>query len=271
MINLFLENLKNMENDKQKIINLFFKNVKGIEISLNDIKQHKGKEGYWLEDKMGIKHNDNNEPDIFGYEMKKMSNRITFGDFSASEYVFTGKNKRIIINEYNKWNDKIIITKNDFLKYFGNANVDKNNRFSWSGSCIPSYNKWNTCGQILEISDNNDINIYYSYKYDLRERKINYPDFLKQDKILIVYWKHEKLEKNINNKFNIKGFFICKKNNNNVYENICFGKPFDYNYFIEGIKNNKIYFDSGMYEGNRRNYSHFRSSQIWKDLIIEEY
>ena len=60
----------------------------------------------------------------------------------------------------------------------------------------------------------------------------------------------------------IKGFFICKKNN----KNICFGKPFDYDYFIEGIKNNKIYFDSGMYEGNRRNYS-----QIWKDLIIEVY
>ena len=147
MINLFLENVKNMETDKQTIINLFLENVKGIEISLNDIKQHKGNEGYWLENKMEIKHNNNNEPDIFGYEMKKMSNKITFGDFSASEYAFTSKNKRMII------------TKNDFIKYFGNPNIDKNNRFSWSGSCIPSYNKWNTCGQILEISDNNDINM----------------------------------------------------------------------------------------------------------------
>jgi hypothetical protein len=259
-----------MEENKQKIINLFLNNVKGINICLDDIKNHCGKEGYWLEEKMGIKHNDNNEPDIYGYEMKKMSNKITLGDFSANEYAFSGKNKRNILNEYNQWDNKIIFSKLDFLKCFGNPNINKNNRYSWSGICVPIYNKWNTCGQILEISDNNDINIYYSYDYDLRERKINFPEYLKNKKILIVHWKHDKLEQNINNKFNIKGFFICKKLKNK-YETICFGKPFNYNYFIEGIKNNKIYFDSGMYEGNRRNYSHFRSSQVWKDLIIEEY
>lgn len=46
---------------------------------------------------MGIKHNAKNEPDINGYEMKKSSNKITLGDFSASEYLFSGKNKKILL------------------------------------------------------------------------------------------------------------------------------------------------------------------------------
>ena len=78
------------------------------------------------------------------------------------------------------------------------------------------------------------------------------------------------MKKLINNKFNKNGFFICKKINDR-YEKICFGKPFDFEYFIESFKNKKIIFDSGMYEGNNRNYSQFRGSYFWNDLIIEEY
>jgi len=43
-----------------------------------------------------------NEPDINGYEMKKSSIKITLGDFTASEYIFSRKNKRNIINHLNK-------------------------------------------------------------------------------------------------------------------------------------------------------------------------
>jgi hypothetical protein len=74
----------------------------------------------------------------------------------------------------------------------------------------------------------------------------------------------------IENKFNVNGFFICKKVGDR-YEKICFGKPFDYNYFIECIKNKKIIFDSGMYEGNTRNYSQFRATHFWDELITEEF
>ena len=74
----------------------------GQEIKLKSevSKKHCGKEGHWLEDKMGIKHNSKNEPDIFGYEMKKNSSKITFGDFSASEYLFS--KKREILNKLRK-------------------------------------------------------------------------------------------------------------------------------------------------------------------------
>jgi hypothetical protein len=61
------------EIDKQHIITLFNTYVKGVEICLEgqNIK-HCGKEGHWLETKMGIKHNAKNEPDINGYEMKNL-------------------------------------------------------------------------------------------------------------------------------------------------------------------------------------------------------
>jgi hypothetical protein len=163
---------KSEKNDKQYIITLFNNNVKGVEICLKGKnKNHCGAEGHWLETKMGIKHNAKNEPDINGYEMKKQSSKTTIGDFSASEYAFSGKNKRNNINNHNNWTDDIKIDRTNFIKYFGNPNVNKNNRYSWSGSCVPTYNNWNSNGQNLLILENNDIVIYYSFKYDTRTVK----------------------------------------------------------------------------------------------------
>jgi hypothetical protein len=257
--------------EKYNIISLFNNNIRGIDICFTpqNIK-HCGKEGYWLETKMGIKHNSKNEPDISGYEMKKSSDKTTLGDFSASEYIFSKKNKRHDINFYNNWTDDIQLTKSDFIKTFGNSNPKKNNRYSWSGSCVPTYNDWNFNGQSLTINENNNIIIYYSFIKDKRTVKFNFPVFLQTDKIMIALWKAEKMKELVNNKFNKNGFFICKKINNK-YEKIYFGKSFDFEYFIECIKNKKIIFDSGMYDGNNRNYSHFRGSHFWDELIIEEY
>jgi hypothetical protein len=259
-----------IQNDKQKIIDLFMSNVKDKEIIYP--KLHCGSEGHWLEDQMGIKRNSKNDPDIFGYEMKKESSKITFGDFSASEYLFS-KNKSIIEN-INEWKtNEIMISRKDFIRYFGTPNPLKNNRYSWSGSCVPVYGKWNNCGQIMYFNDNLDLCISYSFEKDYREIKNTFPIFLKEKDIVIVIWKSDKLRNHINKKFNKNGFFICKKNNKNVYENICFGKPFDYEHFVDNIKNKNIIFDSGMYNRNSRNYSHFRSSSnnFWNKLITETF
>ena len=218
---------------------------------------------------MNIKHNRKNAPDIFGYEMKKISKKITLGDFSASEYVFS--KKRSFIDEYNNWNVKDKMTRNEFIEYFGNANEKKNGRYSWSGSCIPKYGIYNDCGQKLFVNKSNDICIFYRYKKDIREHKKEY-NFLRHGKKLIAIWKKDKMKSKINNKFDIKGFFICKKENN-VYTKICFGEPFNFKYFIENIKKGIIFFDSGMYYGNNRNYSQFRcrQSNFWNNLIYEEF
>jgi hypothetical protein len=266
-----LQKENEIDIDKQYIITLFKNNVKGVEICLQGQNvKHCGKEGYWLERKMGMKHNSKNEPDINGYEMKKSSNKTTLGDFSASEYAFSGKNKRKNINEFNSWTDEINLSRSDFIKTFGNPNPKKNNRYSWSGSCVPTYNNWNCNGQTLTINENNDILIYYSFSKDTRNIKDAFPIFLQNDNIVIALWKSEKMKSHIDNKFNKKGFFICIKKGN-TYENICFGKTFNFEYFIECIKNKKIIFDSGMYDGNSRNYSQFRGSMFWHELITEEY
>lgn len=258
-----------MDSDKQEIIALFNSNVKGVEICLEGQNVgHCGKEGHWLESKMGIKHNAKNEPDINGYEMKKSSSKTTLGDFSASEYAFS--RKRSLLNLLNTWSDEIKIERSDFIRIFGNPNAAKNNRYSWSGSCVPTYNTWNSNGQTLTVRDNNDIIIYYSFSKDTRVVKNEFPKYLQKDNIVIAVWKEEKMKPHINNKFNKKGFFICKKIGKK-YEKICFGKPFSFEYFIECIKNKKIIFDSGMYQGNSRNYSQFRGSSFWGELITEEY
>jgi len=242
------------------ILKLFNKNVKHQKINILS-RPYFGKIGHWLEDKMGIKHNSKNEPDINGYEMKKFSKKITFGDFSASEYAFS-KIKQYIPQE-------IIMTRNNFLSFFGHSNPLKNNRFSWSGSCVPKYNIWNEYGQILLIDENNNICIYYSFIKDQRSIKNTFPEFLKKD-VLIAIWKNEKIKKHINKKFNVNGFFFCKLDKKKEsFESIHFGKPFTFETFLKGIKNNQIIFDSGMVEGNNRNYSKFRSKNqsFWNQFL----
>jgi hypothetical protein len=108
-------NMSKYTLNKQQIIELFMKNVKCKEITVN--KKHHGGEGHWLETQMGIKHNSRNESDILGFEMKKSSRKITFGDFSASEYVFS--TQRTMLNEMNGWNDTHTMKRVDFIKTFG--------------------------------------------------------------------------------------------------------------------------------------------------------
>jgi hypothetical protein len=263
--------MSEIDIDKQQIITLFNNNVRGVEICLEGQNvKHCGNEGHWLEDRMGIKHNSKNEPDLNGYEMKKSSIKITLGDFSASEYAFSRKNKRNSINLLNNWTDDISLSRSAFIRTFGNPNPDKDNRYSWSGSCVPTYNHWNSNGQTLSIKENNEIIVYYSFSKDTRNIKADFPAFLHNENIVIALWKAEKMKPHIDNKFNKKGFFMCKKIDNK-YEKICFGKTFTFEYFIECIKNKKIIFDSGMYDGNSRNYSVFRGSSLWSELITEEY
>lgn len=267
-----IKNEPDMDRDKEEILKLFNDNVKDIEINLENMNiNHDGKEGHWLEKKMNIKHNSKNEPDINGYEMKKYSSRTTLGDYSASEYAFSGKNKRNKINSLNYWDDEIELSRTDFIRIFGSPKPKKNNRYSWSGSCVPVFGHYNFNGQILIINEYKDIIIYYSFSKDTRNKKANFPLFLHNDNIVIALWNSDKLKQNIDNKFNKNGFFTCKKINN-TYKKICFGKAFDFEYFIECLKSKKIIFDSGMYNGNRRNYSQFRGMKnFWEELIIEEY
>ncbi len=153
-------------------------------------------------------------------------------------------------------------------------NDKKNSRYSWSGSCIPKYNKWTDSGQILRIDENNNILIVYSYDKDKRTSKTT--EKWKNKEICIAIYDNIKMKKHVTDKFNQKGFFVCKKNKDNYYDKICFGPPISYEVFIKNIKNGNIFFDSGMYHDddkpNIKPYSQWRASKkFWNNLITEEF
>lgn len=86
--------------------------------------------------------------------------------------------------------------------------------------------------------------------------------------VLIAIWLEKNLRTKINNKFNVNGFFICNKEND-IYTSISYGLKFNYESFINHFKDGKIILDSGMKNGNSRNYSSFRAnSNFWKEKII---
>ena len=76
-----------LKNDKEIIIDLFNKNVRGKKFYKDKNTEHCGDEGHWLEKQMSIMPNSKNSPDKLGYEQKKDSNKITFGDWGASIYI----------------------------------------------------------------------------------------------------------------------------------------------------------------------------------------
>lgn len=256
-------------NDKNislnKIKDLFNKYIKNKKFDPQFI-THCGSEGCWIETQLGIKNNNNNFSDLFGYEIKKKSNKITFGDWSANEYIF--KSEHIL----NTFNNNIKMNKLDFLKTFGQYNINKK-RYSWSGGVFPSkYDIWTNSGQLLICNDKNDLFIIYSYEQDKRTNIMIPDDIKNQECIILAYWNYNSLKEKLERKFNNNGTIIFNKDKDNIYKSMSIYKPITIDLFMENIKNKKIILDSGMYENNNRNYSQFRTNySFWDDLLIEEY
>jgi len=263
-----------MDNNKQSIIDKFNKNVKGKAPNTTSSNQaHDGKEGHWLEKQMGISHNSDNAPDLFGYEMKNQttSGKITFGDWSADEYIFLhGRGKKKV----NSVNANYQISRSDFFKIFAQPNSQKNGRLSWSGTPCPTYfGDTTTFGQHLTMDSNGDIIITYNFSLDKRNNKSSLvPKNMQIDNLVIAKWKSETLKRKLEDKFNQNGWFTCTKNINGLYESICFGEPMNYTSWIELFKKRVVFFDSGMYDGNNRPYSQWRATTgFWHSLIKEKY
>jgi hypothetical protein len=263
-----------MDEDKKRIIELFKQNVKGkLADTSNSNKNHDGKKGHWLETQMSITHNGDNKPDLLGYEMKNetTSGKISFGDWSADEYIFLhGRGK----NKINSINEKYQITKREFLAIFGKPNPDKKNRLSWSGTPCPTYYGDITAfGQELAIDENDNIVILYHCSKDKRTDKSSIvPPKMQCEDVILARWKKETLKRKLEDKFNQKGWFTVSTGTNGEYEKIHFGEAMDYDSWIKLFKMKKVFFDSGMYDGNARPYSQWRATTgVWHNLIKESY
>lgn len=261
-----------MTSDKEKIIELFRANVLGrrSDISSSNAK-HDGAAGHWLERRMNVLPNSDNAPDLLGYEMKNQtsSGKVTFGDWSANEYIFRKSAK-----DHNGTNSNYNFNRDQFLQYFGKPNLKKNGRFSWSGEPSPQYyEQWSTYGQVINIDGDSNIVIKYSFSQDTRENKRNIlPLELQQEDLVLAKWYADSISSKVEKKFNQKGWFSCKFDSTGVYDRICFGQPIDYEAWLLMLVEGEVFFDSGMYQGNDRPYSQWRAlSSIWDSLIVEEY
>ena len=247
------------------IVKIFNNNVKGNSPSYNKStnSRHDGKEGHWLESQMGIPHNNKNEPDLHGFEMKKQTKgKTTFGDWSADFYMFKSTG-----------NKNSNLTKDNFLKLFGKQNLKKKNRYSWSGEPCPKIDSFNGFGQKLIVDNELNILAVYDFKYDERPNKAALiPSIYQSGQIILAQWNHESIKSKLEKKFNKLGFFKCLKNENNVYNQIAFGKPINFNIWINLVKSGVVFFDSGMYQGNNRNYSQWRANNtFWDSLITTKF
>lgn len=250
-----------MDKGKRKIIDLFNKKVRGKSSNTSKANQnHDGKDGHWLETQMNIPHNRENAPDIYGFEMKNHTSiKTTFGDWSPDYSLFKRK-----VN---------LLTRDAFLQIFGAPNINHDNRYSWSGKPCPKIGKFNNFGQKLEIDKQNNILVIYSYKNDKRSNKGKIiPLKFQKNHIIIASWSAELMKRRVEKKFNNLGWFKCVKNEKGIYVKIVFGDPINFNNWIDGVKKGLIFFDSGMYQGNKRPYSQWRANNsYWDNLITSTY
>lgn len=265
---------------KEQIIELFERNVKGKSPNVDGRNErHDGREGHWLEEQFGIDPNADNEADLFGYELKnETTSKTTFGDWSANIYIYNKPEYSSIFT-----GDRTIERRDKFLRIFGQPNEQRKGRYSWSGSPCPKINSYNDFGQILLVDSNNDIVALYSYSRDEREDKADIvPEELQNDELEIARWYGEHsptsrrgdkcLKAKLEDKFNVRGWFTCKKDANGKYDRICFGRTINYDEWIEWVKEGIVYFDSGMHETNPRPYSEWRAdNNFWDSLITETY
>lgn len=255
-----------MEEGKQEIINRFNNNVRGRRPDTSSSNQgHDGKAGHWLEHQMGIKINNKTEADLFGYEMKNQTtSKTTFGDWSADYYIF--KDSQYFTSR------EIRANRDRFMEIFGTYKPDKD-RYSWSGEVTPKIKNFNQYGQKLIVEESNNIIAIYSYEQDSRENKTDIiPVNMQLNNLTLAQWQSDSMRKRVESKFNNKGWFKCLQNNLGVYTAIQFGKPIDFEYWIDLVAEGIVFFDSGMYQGNKRPYSQWRAlNNFWDSLIIETY
>lgn len=264
---------------KEKLIEIFHHNIKGLIPDTDGMNaRHDGRKGHWLEDKFSIHHNASNSADIFGFELKnETTSKTTFGDWSANEYIYKNPAYSDIFNK-----TKVIENRDVFLSIFGKSNAEKGGRYSWSGEPCPKISGYNRYGQRLVITENKDIIAEYSYSHDTRENKQSIvPVILQKESLILARWYGEKtpegkrgkcLKSKLENKFNDKGWFTCKTNNDGKYCKICFGKPMTFDNWIDLVATGIVFFDSGMYQGNARPYSEWRANNsFWDSLITETF
>jgi len=257
------------DENRRRIIDIYMKNVHGNKPDTSSYtSDHDGREGHWLENKMGIAHNASNNPDLFDHEMKNATaSKTSYGDWSADYYIFKDTGYETFRGKDN------LAARDRFMEIFGHPSTNHEGKYSWSGKPIPKINQVNSFGQELIIDDANNVVIRYFFSKDIRDDKnVLIPSEFQKEGLVIARWDADSLKKKVENKFNQSGWFKCIKNREGAYELIVFGDPMDYDTWLQHVRNGDIFFDSGMHQGNVRPYSQWRASNsFWEKLVTDRY
>lgn len=257
------------EKVKREIAQMFRRRVRGERYCDHEASTHCGSEGHWLEARFSIRRNSRKDADYKGFELKAESSKVSVGDYTADEYLYSPAPhglRRINGDKH------IYMEKNEFIRTFGYPNDSKGGRFGWTGRASPRYNAWNDCGQCLVVCpESHNLYVVYSHRRDRRVTKEAMPDAFKTGYVAIVMWRGATLRENIERKWNQNGFFqVRKQGRSGAYKELVFGLPFDYEYFVEGIRKRQVVFDSGMVENTNRsrNCSKFRVVDAWRGPFL---
>lgn len=245
---------------KREIRVRFYSHVNGLVPCLVGYNlKHDGAEGDWLTRAMGLSVNGKNEPDFKGFEMKKDSAKISFGDWSPDEGLYRGGKAKAM-------------DRQKFLRVFGVARrslLDGSiERYSWSGSVFPKVGGYNEAGQLMAVDPQNNVSAQYDFLKDERPDKSTVvPATYRSGVVTLARWTAVVLRERVERKFNKLGWFKCLKDVNNRYCGIKFGKPINFESFIMLVRSGDVFCDCGMISTNARPYMTWRaSSKIWERL-----
>jgi hypothetical protein len=249
------------DTTRQAIYRRFRVYVQGKRPDLSAYDQrHDGAEGDWLTRQMGLTVNGKNAPDFDGYEMKKDSKKVTFGDWSPDVALYSGRGRRAELSRM------------EFLRAFGVARElsqpTQHTRYSWSGEAFPKLGSVNGSGQKIEVDRQGNITIFYNYGADARPNKAEVvPQSHRKQTVQLVQWSCGYMRKRVESKFNVKGWFICLKNDFGVYDRLLFGPPITFERFINLVRDRSVYCDCGMHSDTVRPYMTWRAAQhVWRAM-----
>jgi hypothetical protein len=246
--------MRSASEEKKYITELFKKNVKGRRPPPPRHSLHDGFVGYWLEKRMRVFHNGKASSDFPNYEMKSGTPwKTTLGDWSADFYIWQDPRRQI--------------TRTQFMKVFGKYNREKS-RYSWSGQPVPKIGKSNEYGQRLRVEPDGSIVALYSHSKDTRSQKTKIvPKSLRRENLVLAKWNASSLKKRLSEKFGRAGWFRCLRDRAGFYCKIVFGPPLRYKAWLQAVRENIVFLDSGMHQGNSRNYSSWRARNTYWEAL----
>lgn len=284
------------EESKTLIIQNFNKNVLGKNpLQFKSESNHKGKIGHWLETNLGGVVDADGNADLNGFECKKESKKVSWGDWGPNYRIFADKS----YETFNK--QRLFENMWSFVKTFGAERIhsSKGLYHSLSGSHVPQkVNDLTNFGLSLE-ENLGDISLLYNHEEDKRLNKNQIPREFQKNNLLIYKWfgtdlnfhlfKNQvisqrlpievnftgvnasvSLEERIRRKFGVYGVVIGLHDESKGFYGLKFLKQISFKDWISYFRKKDIIYDTALTTKNRRPYNQWRSTEKFMGTLEEE-